>query len=121
MCEQLAAEFFDHAAAAVMFDECVVLFGCPVGKRLEPVCVMCDSFFQCPHTHAGSHMIGYFAVDRGSVVDGMGQGFVGFLGEILLHCLPVEDVLTIIFGYFLIGSNGFHCLSVGCFLHCIEA
>ena len=104
-----------------MFDECVVLFGCPVGKRLEPVCVMCDSFFQCPHTHAGSHMIGYFAVDRGSVVDGMGQGFVGFLGEILLHCLPVEDVLTIIFGYFLIGSNGFHCLSVGCFLHCIEA
>jgi hypothetical protein len=116
--EQLAAELLDHAAVAIVFYKSVVLLG---GKRLKPVGVMSDSFFQCPHTHAGCHMIGDFPVDRCAIVNGVGQGFVRFLGEIFLHRLPVEDILAIVLRYFVFGSNGFHGLSVGCLLHSIKA
>ena len=66
-------------------------------------------------------MVGYFAVDRCSVINGVGQGFVRFLGEILLHSLAVKYVLAIVLGYFLFGSDGFYGLTVGSFLHCIKA
>ena len=121
LCEQFAAKFFNHTAVTVVFDKSVVFFGCPVGQGLEPVCIMGNSFFQCPHTHTGCHMVGYFAVDRCSVINGVGQGFVRFLGEILLHSLAVKYVLAIVLGYFLFGSDGFYGLTVGSFLHCIKA
>lgn len=60
-------------------------------------------------------MIGDFPVDRCAIVNGVGQGFVRFLGEIFLHCLPVEDILAIVLRYFVFGSNGFHGLSVDAF------
>ena len=56
-------------------------------------------------------MIGDFPVDRCAIVNGVGQGFVRFLGEIFLHRLPVEDILAIVLRYFVFGSNGFHGLS----------
>ena len=105
----------------VVLHEGVVLLGGPVGERLEPVRVVRDAFFQCPHTHAGGHVVGYLPVDGDAVVDGVGQGFIRFLGEIFLHGLPVEDVLAIIFGYFVLGSDGFHGLPVGSLLHGVEA
>ena len=66
-------------------------------------------------------MVGYFPVDRCSIINGVGQGFVRFLGEILLHRFAVKYVLAIVLGYFLFGSDGFYGLTVGSFLHCIKA
>ena len=119
--QELAAKFFNHTAVAIVLDEGIVLFGGAVGQGLEPVRVMRYTLFQRPHPHTRSHEVGYFAVDRRAAVDGLGKGLVGLLGEILLHRLPVKNIFTEIFRYFLMGGCSLYSFSVGSFFYCIEA
>ena len=95
--EQFAGKLFDHAAFAVVFDESVMFFGCPFGEGVEPVGIMCCTHFDGPFLHTGGYGVGSFAVEGGTVVDGVDQSGIGFFRKILEHLLAVEYVLSEIF------------------------
>ena len=92
--EQLARELLYHSALAVVLDEGVVLLGCALGERLEPVCVVSDAVLVCPLLHAFSHSVGYRAVETRTVVDDIDELFVHFARKILVHLRTVEHVLA---------------------------
>ena len=66
-------------------------------------------------------MIRNLAVDWYAIINRIGKGLIGLFREILLHCLPVEDVLSIILGYFVRGGDRLYRLAVGGLLHGVEA
>ena len=104
-----------------MFHKGIMLLGCSIGQRLEPMGVMRNALFQSPHAHTCGDQVGHLAVDGNAIVDGVGKGLIGFLGEVLLHRLAIEDILSEILGYFLRGSDRLHSLTVGGFLNSVEA
>ena len=95
--EQLAAELLNHASLAVVLDERVVLLGGAFGQRLEPMGVVCDAVLLGPLHHAGSHLVGYLAVELCAFVDDVYHLVVHTLRQILVHLLAVEDILAEVF------------------------
>ena len=94
--QQLTAELLDHATIPIMLHKGIMLLSRAIGQRLEPVRIVGHSLFQSPHAHTRRHVIRDLAVDRYAVINRIGEGLIGLFREILLHRLPIEDVLSII-------------------------
>ena len=77
-----------------MLNECVVLLGCGVGKRLEPVSTMCYAKLHSPLLHAFSYLVGSCTIKWCAVVDYVKHLVIDLLRKILEHLLLVEYVLA---------------------------
>ena len=56
--EQFAGKFLNHTTLEVVFDEGVVLLGCALGQRLEPVGVVGHTILYGPLLDASCHGVG---------------------------------------------------------------
>ena len=92
--EQLAGELLYHASLAVVLHEGVMLLGCTLGKRLEPVCVVCHAVLVSPLLDAFGDSVSNRAVETCSVVDYVDKLFIDVAREILIHFRTVENVLA---------------------------
>ena len=92
--EQLAGELLDHAALAVVLDKRVVLLGSTFGQRLEPVGVVRHTILNGPLLHASGHTIGNCSVQTCAIIHDINHLLVHVLGQILVHLLTIEDLLT---------------------------
>ena len=57
-------ERLNHAAPAVVLEERVVLLGCGVGERLEPVGDVGNAVLECPRLHALCYGVSRFGIER---------------------------------------------------------
>ena len=90
----VACELFHHTTLTVVLDERVVLLGCSLRQRLEPVGVVGDTILCGPLLHAGSDNIGNLTIQTGTVVHHVDHLLKDILRQILVHLLTVEDFLN---------------------------
>ena len=98
MNEQFAAEIFNHASLAIVFDEGVVFFCRAFGQWLKPVRVVCHAVFHSPLLHAFSHLVCHFAIKTNALVHHVNHLLVHILREVLVHLFAVEYLGTKILG-----------------------
>ena len=92
--EVLAAERHD-GAAAVRFQEGIVLLGGRAGKRLEPMSEMRSTAVHRPLLHGMGHVGSDGGVKGGALVDGRNQLFADVLRKVGTHGLDIENVLAV--------------------------
>ena len=119
--EEFSRKLFYHTSLAVMLDKSVMLFGCGLGQRLEPVGVVARTVVDGPAFHAFGHAVGHFARDGLLVVDGVAERFVGVDGEILKHLGAVEHLGCIVLLRTLLGDVHCHRLTVGSLFNYFES
>ena len=74
--EQLPAEFFNHAALAVVLDEGVVLLGGALGEGLDPVGKVCGAVLHGPVAHTGCNGVCHLGVKGLALLHGLLHGVV---------------------------------------------
>lgn len=119
--EELSGEFLYHAALAIVLYEGVVLLGCTLGKRLEPVCVVGNTILVGPLLHTFGYGVGDGAVELGTIVDNVDKLLVDVSRQILVHLGTVEDLLAIILRGALDGRYNLYRLLLGSAGYCIES
>ena len=85
------------------------------------MCVVCHAVFVGPLLHAFGYLVGYRAVELGTVVDNVDELFVDVGRKILIHLLAVEHFLPKVFGRALCGSDYFYRLLFGSFGYCLKS
>ncbi len=94
--EELAREFFDNAAFAVVLHKGVVFFGSAVGQRVEPVGIVAGTVIDGPALHAFGNAVGHVERQRLFVVNGVDQSVIGGFRQVFKHCFTVEYVFAVI-------------------------
>ena len=107
--EQLARELFEHTSHAVVFEECVVLFGRTARQRLKPVRVVCSSLIHSPLLHSRCDFGSDLTREWRTVVHRVEHSLVGLFVEITAHCSAVENLRAEVFrgaSFGCLGSEG---------------
>ena len=96
--QQLATEFLDDAALAVVLDEGVMLLGRALRQGVEPVRVVRGAFLEGPFLHTRRDGVGCLPVEGRTIIDRVDQALERLSRKILEHLLAVEDQLAEIVG-----------------------
>ena len=79
-----------------MLNESIMLFSSTLGKRLEPVSIVCYTILICPLLDTLSHSVGDRTVESGAIVDNVYKFLVDITWQILVHLGTVENILSVI-------------------------
>ena len=87
-------ELLDDFTTLYRSNKSVMFFSCDGIQRLEPVRIMCGTAFQSPVLHGVCNNACNLGIKTAALINGLMQGFVGFLGETLAHHGIIEYIDT---------------------------